>query len=68
MNVVFFFWFTTRYQPELWEYWELGAHLLRGDSLNYIVYEKIQFSSKTFFFDDEKIYFVKNTLEISVIS
>ena len=44
------------------------APIVCGDSLNYIVYEKNKIFFENVFFDYEKIFFVKNTLEISVIS
>ena len=44
-------------RTELRDYWELCAHILGGNSLNYIVYEKIQISPKKNIFHDVKTYF-----------
>ena len=55
-------------RTELRDYWELCAHILGGNSLNYIVYEKIKFSPKKIFFDDENIIFLKNYIIPAEIS
>ena len=50
-------------RTELRDYWELEFHLLGGNSLNYIVYEKIKCSPKKLFFDAGKKIFSEKIRE-----